>query len=983
MFLKHLSIFGFKSFADRTEIEFSDGITALLGPNGCGKSNVVDAVKWALGEQAFKSLRAEKMEDVIFNGTESRKALNVAEVTMTLANDEGLLPLEMPEIEIKRRLYRSGESEYFINSQPKKLKEVRELFWDTGVGKAAYSVMEQGKIDQILSSKPEERRYLFEEAAGITRFKARGAEAERNLAKTAENMRQIELILSEVKRSYDTLKAQSEKTLKYRTLRDEIFSCELDIQLLRLKHFRDERDGRNDTLRRRTADRDRIREEMETESKALEAHVDEVNSMEARLVEKQKNSYGLALKKDAKENELRFLGEQRNEGKIKIGQNEAREKQANYKIEELNRDAAGQDEAALDLRKKAASIEENIRSFEENIKLASARIDNNEKTAQRTQNEIRGLEKKQAELETSLAKITDDIVAELDAGLKKAGYSAAERRSIEASLNETLGRLRAFFTGREKTVRELAEAPQADIAPAAEALSAELALAAADAEKAAALFESYRSHSPLFIDEFLAPQGIITKKRELDALIRGAKESIEECRARIAALHKDNGALSVKINEYRATLEDLRVNLARMNAQAKSAEEQARLIRRELSGQETMLVNIRGELLLDRKRLEEIDGRIDGTHGEIAAIEKKGAELNRELEELENDIRKRNGDVAGIQEIIRKRTAELGRVQESLEKIHLELAQSETEIKNIQDNFRETHSRDLMEFEEKIFTITARPPELREKLAAARLKMKDLGSVNLMAPEEFAETKERFDFLSGQIADLDKARKDLEALTAEIRTESSDLFIKTYNRIKKNFHNMFRRLFGGGRAELLLSDSNHVLESGIEIFAQPPGKKLEHISLLSGGERSMTAVALLFATYMVKPSPFCLLDEIDAALDETNVNRFVQLLREFSDMSQFIIITHNKKTVTGTGTLIGVTMEESGVTKLISVRLENEELVNAGSDAPQQGFWDDSGGFTEEEVENEEGRQLPPGIDDPRKVSEEQLRPIRANKGPA
>jgi chromosome segregation protein len=243
-----------------------------------------------------------------------------------------------------------------------------------------------------------------------------------------------------------------------------------------------------------------------------------------------------------------------------------------------------------------------------------------------------------------------------------------------------------------------------------------------------------------------------------------------------------------------------------------------------------------------------------------------------------------------------------------------------------------------------------------------------------MAPEEFIEIKERYDFLSSQMADLEKAKKDLEDLTSEIRTESSDIFINTYNRIRKNFHNMFRRLFGGGRAELHLSDSNHVLESGIEIFAQPPGKKLEHISLLSGGERSMTAVALLFATYMVKPSPFCLLDEIDAALDEQNVSRFVHLLREFSDTSQFIIITHNRKTVIGAGTLLGVTMEESGITKVISVRLENDEVARM-DEAPSQAEL-----FEEEDVEYEEGRELPLGIDDPAKVKDTDLRPIRARQ---
>lgn len=227
MFLKSIQIFGFKSFADRSVIEFRDGISALLGPNGCGKSNVVDSIKWVLGEQSTKTLRAEKMEDVIFNGTENRKALNVAEVTLTLSNDDGVLPIEIPEIEVKRRLHRSGESEYFINSAPVKLREVRELFFDTGIGKSSYSIMEQGKIDQILSNKPEERRYIFEEAAGITKYKLKGAEAERKLQRTEENMRQVEGILREVKRSYDTLKVQSEKTFSYRDLKERILTLNL------------------------------------------------------------------------------------------------------------------------------------------------------------------------------------------------------------------------------------------------------------------------------------------------------------------------------------------------------------------------------------------------------------------------------------------------------------------------------------------------------------------------------------------------------------------------------------------------------------------------------------------------------------------------------------------------------------------------------------------------------------------------------------
>jgi chromosome segregation protein len=992
LFLKSLDIFGFKSFADRTRVDFADGITALLGPNGCGKSNVVDAIKWVLGEQAFRAMRAEKMEDVIFNGTENRKPLNVAEVVLTLENESGRLPLDVAEIQIKRRLYRSGESEYYINSNQVKLKDIRELFWDTGVGKAAYSVMGQGKIDQVLSSKPEERRYLFEEAAGITRFKVKSAEAERKLVKTEENMRQVEGILGEVKRSYDTLKVQADKTLKFRPLREEIFQFALDIQLLRLKQFKYERDERNENLKKKTADRDSIRADIDSINKSLEENMDVVNSMEEQLIEFQKNIYGLAVEKNAREKEARLLTEQRAEANAAIQQNESRERAIGIKIEELTEDAEEQDETVRDLQKKVHDIEVNISSFEENIRSASSRIGENDSGIRRNEEEIHGLEKERREHEKALEAITDDIVAALDAGLREAGYSAAERRNTEAALEETLGLLRTLLSGRETLLRDLEryaamaansekdrEAETGEPLPSAaelkhitQGLAAALADAVKYGDKALALFESYRKSTPAFIDEFLAPEGIITKKRALDAQIRAAGEGVVELRGRIAGLRQDNANLSVRIDEYRATLEELRLGRVRMTTQAQAAEGQARLIRRELAGQEGLLKTVRDELFLARKRFEEINERISDTEMELAEIERKGIQLTADLEKLEKDINKRNGDVAGKQETIKKRMAELAKVQDIMERLHLELVQSDTEIKNIQDNFRETHSRDLMEFEERIFTITTPSAELRENLSRARTALKDLGSVNLMAPEEFAETKERYDFLSSQLADLNKAKEDLEKITREIRAESSDRFIETYNKIKRNFNNMFRRLFGGGKALLQLQDSNHILESGIEIYAQPPGKKLENITLLSGGEKSMTAVALLFATYMVKPSPFCLLDEIDAALDEDNVNRFIQLLQEFGNTSQFIVITHNKKTVTSAETLLGVTMEESGITKVISVKLKNEEVAVTPEpvlDAPL---------FEEEDVEIEEGRELPIGIDDPTLVSEAELRPIRA-----
>ncbi len=956
MFLKSLEIFGFKSFAERTRIEFSDGITALLGPNGCGKSNVVDAVKWVLGEQASKAMRADKMEDVIFNGTETRKALNVAEVTLTIANDNGLLNLDMSEIAIKRRLYRSGDSEYYINNAPVKLKDIRELFWDTGVGKTAYSVMEQGKIDQILSSKPEERRYLFEEAAGITRFKVRGAEAERKLEKTEENMRQIEGILGEVKRSYETLKVQADKTIKYRTLRETAFENELDIQLLRLKGFTQDRDRRTSDIEDVRKKRDNIKDEIDTINLSLEQNMDVVNSMEEKLIDYQKQIYGLAVEKNEKDKQSKLLVERQNEVKSKLAQLEGRKMATENRVESLREDADGQDEIVRDLGRRLGDIEKNIKSFEDNIALTGNRISENDLLSAQYEAEIDSLDRDRALMETELEAITEDIVTELDKKLRDAGYSSRARSEAEEAVDAIVSQLKVLVGGRKNIFNDFAQLhspAEQDTRRFADNAVASFTELESLLGKLVSSIETYRNTSPLFIDEFLAPEGIITRKRAIDEKIQQNRVSINEKRELIGTLKAENVELVHKIDEYRKTLEGLRLNRIQMKTQGEAAEEQARLIRRELASQEAALRELENELYAEQKRLEDIREQINEIESELAAIEYKGKTLTTELEKLETDISSRNSDVSSKQTALKARTTEMAKVQSQLEKLHMDLAMSETEIRNIKENFREAHSRDLMEFEERMFTINTPAGDLREKLATARQSLKDLGSVNLMAVEEFAETKERYDFLNGQIADLQKARDDLRRITEEIRAESTELFLITYNKIKKNFHNMFRRLFGGGRGEIRLVDPQNVLESGIDIFAQPPGKKLENISLLSGGEKSMTAVSLLFATYMVKPSPFCLLDEIDAALDEQNVTRFVNALREFANVSQYIVITHNKKTVMGAGTMLGVTMEESGITKVIAIKLENES-AHLDEKLP------DIENFEEEEVPPELDLVIPP-----------------------
>ncbi|OJF76000.1 MAG: chromosome segregation protein SMC [Treponema sp. CETP13] len=953
MFLKSLDIFGFKSFADRTHIEFADGITALLGPNGCGKSNVVDAVKWVLGEQGSKSLRADKMEDVIFNGTENRKAVNVAEVALTIYNNEGLLPLNNSEVTIKRRLYRSGEGEYWINNEQVRLKNVRELFWDTGVGKAAYSVMEQGKIDQILSSRPEDRRYLFEEAAGITRFKAKRAEANRKLGRTRENMKKVEAVLVEVKRSYDTLKVQSDKTIEYRKLRESIFNTDTDIQLLKLQGFRETLKNRESDVKKLEIERSEIQEKINTINKKLSSNMDEVNEMETELNNIQKKTIQLAVEEKGKSEQQKLYEESRNTAREKVHQLEGKKAGIEERIESLQEENDEQESVVREVKHRLEEIAKNIISFEKNIELASNQINENDRQEEILTQNINSLLSERAEYQKDLESITENIVTELDSKLKEAGYSTTDATKAKDQIYEKLEYLKVLASGRKKIFSDfvnLQNVSDRDIKKVAEntvKVFDDIEGALAQLETAVTVFSK---NSPTFIDEFLSPEGIITKKRSIDKKIQTSIEEEAKKREQISNLKTTNSGLVAKIDEYKITLEDLRINQAKMKTRVEGAENQLKMLRRELNLQESALRELENELFTEQKRFDEIEDKLLELEGEISSIQREGLKLTEKLEKLEKSIQSRNSDVDGARGNLANLTATLGNYQKKIEDYHLQLNTAQTEIRNVQDHFRETNSREISEFEDRIDQITEKPVELKEKLVALRRRFNSLGQVNLMAPEEFGETKERYEFLSKQCDDLEKACEDLQRITEEIKAESTELFLETYNKIKKNFHNMFRRLFGGGRAELRLVDPTNVLESGIDIFAQPPGKKLENIALLSGGEKTMTAVGLLFATYMVRPSPFCLLDEIDAALDEQNVLRFVQMLREFGNMSQYIVITHNKKTVAAASTMLGVTMEESGISKVITIKLEEGSKV----------FIPEPEEFEEEEVDSEEGVVVPP-----------------------
>lgn len=957
VFLKSLEIFGFKSFADRTHINFADGITALLGPNGCGKSNVVDAIKWVLAENKSKNLRAASMEDVIFNGTESRPALSMAEVTLTIANDNGLLPLDDTEISIKRRLYRSGENEYYLNGTQVGATNIRKLFMDTGIGKSAYSVMEQGKIDQILSSKPEDRRYLFEEAAGISRSKADVAEAERELEKTRANLAQIDIALAETKRNYETLKTQSDKTTKYRKLNNEKFEYELDIQLLRLKGFSQDKARHQHEIEEAEQKRDEAARQIEEIYNNLNENTDKIKELQESVNKKQMEVVKISAEHSSQKNRVAELRKQQSGMKEKIGQIENRIKNINERIDSYNEEIDSFNSELYDQKKKLEDITKNIEGFVENIKQSSMQIEENQAQITDNTDKIHSLDDQRADLQRQLTSLTEDIVTELDAKLKNAGYSSSANKKAKEDVTTILEKIKIYAAGRANIFNDFASLPshsEKDAAQFSKDAVAAFTEIGTMLTQLSELLNAYTKTTPQFIDDFLSPEGIITKKRNIDSSIEENLSLIKSISDQNEELLATNKSLNTKIDTYKETLGKLRITQAQMQQQITSCEQQISTHKKMLVSEEALLKEQEDDLSNEIRQKDEMDEQIAETEELIAELEEKGVALTKELTDLDEQIAECNSKVSGKESALKKKQEEKNKYQARLESLTVSIAQNDTEIRNVKQNFQDNYSRDLMEFEERMYTITATPAELREKLAATRQKITDLGQVNLMAIEMFAEEKERYERQQASYDDTKKSLENLVRVSEEIRTKSSEMFLNTYNKIRRNFHNMFRRLFnGGGRAELRLVDPSNVLTTGIEIFAQPPGKKLVNISLLSGGEKTMTAMALLFATYQVRSSPFCLLDEIDAALDDKNVSSLVNALRAFANVSQYIVITHNRKTVMGASSMIGVTMQESGITSVVQLKLD-EDTING------KATFDDADTFEEEDIPEEEGIVIPP-----------------------
>ena len=922
MFLKSVELFGFKSFADRTRFEFSDGITSLLGPNGSGKSNVVDSVKWVLGTQALSSIRASKREDVIFNGTDRRKPMPMCEVILTLNNEEGLLNINATEVEIKRRAFRNGENEYFINREKVLLRNIKELFMDTGVGKAAYSILEQGKIDQILLMKPEDRRYIFEEASGISRFRQQSEEAARKLQKTDENMAQVDLLLKEAEKLYNSRKIQLDKVLKHRELSAQKEKLEVDLQLSfvqALGKLKDLRQSELDALEKEYTELD---EYLSTARTGLEKQEDELEQLRERKTELLGQIRALEERKNSLDSSIELYND-------RFHDVSERSKDAKYRAQQV-KDRMDHDQARLD--EKSADLQstlDNIALTEDGMKKVGEEIEKIKADIIVMKLDIDELEKaneaiseERIQITSRISELANDIADRLEENIKGSGYSSTVRSKAEKEFLNGISKARKILSEKIGFLRDMSSVDfekdvfQDKIDEIEESVFEQI-------DEIKGLFQEYSGTIPTFLDDFTAPEGTLARKATLDSDLQKSYSRESENRTRIGTLateierlsklqilkESDYHDLEVDKIQFESRTDALRSSIAELKAGLQQMEfdysDASHSVEAEESKVNEILEKI-DQIKADRKATLDMT---DDVRAELAGVNNSLDELSAIISESNNQFRDK---------LDRKQALEVEKAK-SVENIH----SIEENIQRIYTEFFEENQKSLREFND--HEITESVDDLKAGLEAVKKKLNDLGYINYMAEEEFNEAQKKYEFYSRNMDDLKKAKQDLEEVIQRIRTQSEQMFLETYGQISENFQEMFTTLFGGGKAELVLTDEENVLESGIDIKAQPPGKKMLQLNLLSGGERSMTAVALLFATYMVKPSPFCILDEIDAALDSRNIGAFMRVLEKFGDRSQFIIITHNKGTVMGSDCLLGVTQQEPGVSKMIGYKIEEIE----------------------------------------------------------
>ena len=1222
MHLQSIELLGFKSFADKTIFNFHQGITAIVGPNGCGKSNVLDAVRWALGEQSAKSLRGDEMADVIFNGSDTRKPVGFAEVSLSFTDCAKELAVDWHDVRVTRRVYRDGNSEYFLNKTVCRLRDIQNLFADTGVARSAYSMMEQGKIDMVLSSRPEDRRAVFEEAAGITKYKTQKREALRKLEATEANLLRIGDVIKEVKRQIGSLQRQAGKARRYQavhadlrvlethhsrrqldSLQTELARCHAEIarlgeseQAIRSKIDSNENqiaeqrralekidtqiaDGRSELQRlqsqisthhnriqfnqqraeelteliersrkdvaaaevkRAQQDKEledantliektsqllqakeaelakltdlisKLRSERDMYDSKLEALRSSGSKGEERVAELEDEISGLAIRRDATEETRRDLDGTISKARVardKIQKElataraaaEARQKN----LELLKTKSQASEKTLHEQQQRLAKTEKNLTEIERSLAEKESRLEilrqlneEGEGLAQGSQSVLKGLDNPSriqpalagalvsnldvdsefiAAIEAALgrnlqaivlkdAQLAPEIIATLkgkkigQAALVLPGLSNSSPATLAALPNEAIAWARkkvkapeslAPLVGRllhnvaifrdldaalsfRKHGSDLAVATLAGEFISAEGiifggsrdasadsllerkarmsvLSAEcgeirsrrdelvrqrddanaiLEKAAGDFEEARRQYESAEreqatcnnriffleresQESEQKIDQLRSEQTVLAQQiQTADERIAKLEEELNSERSALEAQQnqqlefqgahekaaKSEGEATEQLNELRLALATERARYENLVAQRQPMTAREAELAETIAARQTEIANFEKRLATQSEESKSAEAAIEKGKGEsakleatVAALTDQRAEHSRAMNEMESDLRASRNSLSELHDLRSKQ-----QVRES---------QLQMQSDNLVEHISRSYQLNLREFapDQAAFEKTLRlqlkrreggssvpsldanndggdpatpdsheltPPAAEKVIADLTRQLDNMGPVNLDAVHEYDELDERYKFLEGQNSDLTNSRRELLDVIAQINSTTRKLFAETFAQVRLSFREMFAELFGGGRADLSLLDESDPLNCGIEITAKPPGKQLQSVSLLSGGERAMTAVALLFAIYMVRPSPFCILDEVDAPLDEGNINRFIRVLERFVKQSQFIIMTHNKRTIARADVLYGVTMEERGVSKLVGMKLTAPQQIS-------------------------------------------------------
>ena len=1182
MYLKRLELHGFKSFADKTTLEFMPGITVVIGPNGSGKSNISDSIRWVLGEQSMKSLRGAKSEDIIFAGTQNRKSLGFAEASIVIDNSDNKLPIEYNEVIVTRRIYRSGESGYFINKAPCRLKDVQELFMDTGIGKDGYSIIGQGKIDEILSNKSEERRNIFEEAAGIVKYRVRKQESEKKLEQTKINLLRITDILHEIEGTIEPLKAQSDKARKFLDLREELKDIEIGLFLHNIDTYKEK-------IKEIVADIDTISaqtsmEEEKLEDKKLQKDnlkleleniIQEIENMQNSGFEisnkiekinsdinvtKQKNESNLdTIERYEKEIEelkekIKELEEEKNQKISKknnlFADKEKFEKELEIKEAELKELTGKLSSKEIEIEEKKKKLNDNIDAkYEINSKINTQNInyENLEKREKTLKEEHRvciseldaerlvkeDISKTFGEIEANRNKIIKELeefsiqkqestnkIREYDNLINKTGVelrikesrlkflietekekegysksikailSACEKDSnlksgmhdvlaniisvpkeYQTAIEMSLGQaMQNIVTDTENTAKKLVEylrtnnLGRASFLPITSVKGKKLekinsknipgvigiasdlvkndktydgiilnllgrTVIVENMDSAISLSKqnSYSFRIVTLKGDIINPSGAITGGSVMTKTVNilGRKKEIEELEQELKSMNEKLEKIEKEKSEYVASIENIlkksdeiektkqeaeiiyateKQKLASVEANVLKLENRLAKIKEEIinidkekennrtqkTNLEEQIKNLENEIIElnsiieafaeqnkdNQKYIDDLNFDITNLKISVSSFSESEASIDEIVERVNQDINNSSVSIKNKEKICEELKQENNENNEKIKNLLIEIEKSKQEVSSSLEKIEElkstriTKNEIMQKLEEEInnnlkllddlkdqinkieikkskleieleqvvnrmweeYEITPNTAEnyqkpqnvqeVQKKVNELRNQIKALGSINIDSIEEYKQTKERFDFMTEQKTDLEESSNKLKKIIAEMTEVMKEQFAEQFKVINKNFGAIFAELFGGGKANLKLADENNILECGIDIEAQPPGKKLQNMMLLSGGEKALTAIALLFAILKINPAPFCVLDEIEAALDDVNVYRFAEYLKKFTKEIQFLVITHRKGTMEAADTVYGITMEENGISKLLSMKLK-------------------------------------------------------------